>query len=70
MTDFKKDLEFELKEIIKDRQTTNLKRIQFIEEIKNGLGEEIKKNPNGFKIIKKTKFQRFKLWLAKFFTKF
>lgn len=70
MTDFKKELEFELREIVKDKQTTKLKHNQFIDEIKNGLGEEIKKNPNGFKLVKKTRFERFKLWLSKFFTKF
>ena len=41
-----------------------------INELKAGLGEEIKKNPNKAKIIEKTRTQKFVLWLKKIFTKF
>jgi hypothetical protein len=49
---------------------TSLKKNQFLMEIKNGLGAEIKKNPNQVKIIKKTWSQKIKAFLLKIFTKF
>lgn len=61
------DYENEIKhEIFK----TGLKKQQFLMEIKNGLGAEIKANPNQIKIIKKTWSQKFKAFLVKIFTKF
>jgi hypothetical protein len=48
----------------------DLKKNQLISELKLGLGEQIKKNPSKFKIIKKTRKERFILWLKKIFTKF
>lgn len=49
---------------------TELKKAQFIDEIKNGLGSEIKRNPRAIKIIKKPWHQRLKKSLSKLFTKF
>jgi hypothetical protein len=49
---------------------TDLKKKQFIEEIKNGLKVEIMKNPSGVKIIKKPFWRRVKEKLQNFLTKF
>ncbi len=49
---------------------TQLRKQQFIEEIKNGLGNEIKRNPSAVKVIKKPWTTKLKLGLAKLFTKF
>jgi len=70
MTTFKKEVEIELREIIKDKKTTELNKSKFITELKNGLGEEIKNNPGKLTFVKKTKFQKFVAWLKKFFVKF
>lgn len=69
-----KNLEKELKDSAfedkHNKAVTILKKKQFIEELKSGLGEEIKKNPNQVKIIKKTFLQKIGLVLKKIFTKF
>jgi hypothetical protein len=49
---------------------TVMKKAQFINEIKTGLGDEIKTNPNKIKIIKKPFLQKVKLFFIKMFTKF
>lgn len=58
-----KSIEFE-------KLKTNLKKAQFIQEIKSGLGSEIKKNPNQITIIKKPWYKKLGLFLRKIFTKF
>ena len=45
----------ELKQIKLENKKTDLKKMAFIQEIKNGLGEEIRKNPNKVIINKKKK---------------
>ena len=45
----------ELKQIKLENRKTDLKKMAFIQEIKNGLGEEIRKNPNKVIINKKKK---------------
>tara|TARA_B100000575_G_C22497951_1_gene326712 strand:- start:12 stop:203 length:192 start_codon:yes stop_codon:yes gene_type:complete len=50
-----------------DREKTQLKKEQFIREIKNGLGEHIKKNGNKVKKIKISKWENFWLKLKKIF---
>ena len=57
-------------EIIGTRQNTELKKNKFINELKSGLGEQIKQNPNKVTVIKKTFKERVKLFLKKLFTKF
>lgn len=57
-------------EIELEKTKTQLKKSQLISELKSGLGDEIKKNPNKVKIIKKTRYQKFVLALKKIFTKF
>lgn len=58
------------KDILVEKYKTSLKKMEFINEIKQGLGEEIKKNPNNVKIIKKTWSQKIRLFFVKLFTKF
>ncbi len=58
------------KSIVTDTYKTVVNKYKFINEIKNGLGVDIKKNPNRVKIIKKTWFQKLCLSLKKIFTKF
>jgi hypothetical protein len=58
------------KEMLVERYKTALKKNQFINELKTGLGEEIKKNPSKVKIIKKTWKEKILLFLGKIFTKF
>lgn len=53
-----------------EKYKTALKKIQLINELKSGLGEEIKKNPNKVRFIKKTTYEKFIIGLKKIFTKF
>jgi hypothetical protein len=41
------------KEAINDEYLTSLKKQQFITELKNGLGDEMKRNLTNIKVIKK-----------------
>jgi hypothetical protein len=58
------------RDMLVEKYKTALKKTQFINELKIGLGEEIKKNPSKVKIIKKTWRERFMLGFKKLFTKF
>ncbi len=58
------------KEMMVEKYKTALKKTQFINELKNGMGDEMKKNPNQVKIIKKTWGQKLRLFFMKLFTKF
>lgn len=65
-----KNIENEIKAII---YSSDLKKLSYINELKNGLGEEVKKNPNKINIIEKPKLSRFKKFMLKIktlFTKF
>lgn len=71
----KKDLlSLELEESSKEKvlmaQNNDKRKRELITEIKTGLGKEIKKNPGRAKIIKKTRYEKFIIWLRKVFTKF
>jgi hypothetical protein len=57
------------KDMLVEKYKTALKKAQFVNEIKNGLGEEIKKNPKP-KIIKKTLLSKIKSTIKNIFTKF
>jgi hypothetical protein len=50
-----------------DRERTELKKKQFIKEIREGLGEHIKKSGNKIKKIKKSWWRRFLDKLIKVF---
>jgi len=56
------------KELISERARTEKEKNKFINQIKFGLGEEIKKNPNKITIIKKPLTQKIKESIRKFFT--
>jgi len=56
--------------ILLDKYTTAQHKVKFINELKTGLGEELKKNPSKANFIKKTRFERFVIILKKIFTKF
>ncbi len=58
------------KELLLEKYKTAMKKVQFLNEIKSGLGDEIKANPNGVKIIKKSWGEKLKMHLKKIFTKF
>lgn len=58
------------REMLAEKYKTALKKVQFANNIKNGLGLEIKANPNKAKFIKVSWFKRFLLSLKKIFTKF
>jgi flagellar biosynthesis chaperone FliJ len=49
---------------------TELNKDRFINEIKSGLGQTIKEKPNDVRIIKKTWYQKLKIWIKNIFTKF
>jgi hypothetical protein len=57
------------KEIISEKYKTALKKAQFVEEVKSGLGEEIKKKPKPT-IKKPTLGQKIMESIKKIFTKF
>lgn len=62
-----KNLErFRMMEYIK----TESKKGQFIQKIKGELGKEIKSNPSGVKIHKKTWKEKVAIFFRKLFTKF
>ena len=52
------------------RQNVELKKGLYINELKSGLGDIVKKNPSKIIIVKKTFSQKVKLFLQKIFTKF
>tara|TARA_R110000803_G_scaffold74903_4_gene139071 strand:+ start:5903 stop:6199 length:297 start_codon:yes stop_codon:yes gene_type:complete len=52
------------------RQNVELKKKLYINELKSGLGDIVKKNPSKVVVIKKTLGQKVKLFLQKIFTKF
>lgn len=64
------ELERTNKAIEQEILKTQLKKADFIRQIKYGLGDDIKAKPNEIKIIKKPWNERFKIFLSKFFTKF
>ena len=64
------ELDLSAKEKVLMGQSNVRQKKVLINEIKTGLGKEIKKNPGKAKIIKKTRTQKFMLWLKKIFTKF
>ena len=68
--DIIQEIEITEKDIALQTQKTNLVKKDFINKIKSGLGREIKNNPRGVKIIKKTPFEKIKDFIRKIFLKF
>lgn len=64
-----KEIDDERKAMLAETYRTALTKVNFINELKAGLGEEIKKNPNKVRIIKRTRFERFILSLKKIFSR-
>jgi hypothetical protein len=58
-----------IKEISAIREQTNLKKQMFINELKNGLADDIKTN-RGVRLIKKSRFELFITAIKRFFLKF
>ena len=59
-----------INQIKSDKISTNLKKQQFINEIKSDLGKEVKKNPGKIRKIEKKWYQKLGLVIKKMFTKF
>jgi hypothetical protein len=57
-------------EMVADKLITDIKKKNFINDIKTNLGTEIKKNPNKVKVITKSKKERFFDFIKSLFTKF
>lgn len=53
-----------------NKEKTRIAKTKFIEEMKKGLGEQIKKNPNTVTFIKKPWYVRFGSFFKSLFTKF
>jgi hypothetical protein len=58
-----------IKEIHAIKEQTNLKKEEFIREVKSGLIDDIKEN-KGVRVIPKTRYQRFVESVRRFFLKF
>jgi hypothetical protein len=58
-----------IKEISAIKEQTDLKKKMFINELKNGLADDIKIN-RGVKLIKKSRFELFITAIKRFFLKF
>jgi hypothetical protein len=65
-----RELELEKRGIEADKEATRIKKTAFISEIKNGLGDDIKSNPNGVIIHQKPKKNGFITFLKKLFSSF
>jgi len=64
-----REIDLEEKGIKGDTELTNLKKNAFIVEIQNGLGEDIRKNPNRVKMPNQKK-KKFIDFIKRLFTKF
>jgi hypothetical protein len=58
------------REMLLDKYKTAHGKAQFINDLKMGLGDEIKSNPGRVKIIKKTWKEKIVLFFKKIFTRF
>jgi hypothetical protein len=65
-----KEIEQIEREMLMNKYQTALKKAQLINELKGGLGDEIKSIGGKVKIIEKTWFEKLKLRFKKIFTKF
>ena len=64
------EITFELKSMVKETKSTESGKLEFIKEIKTGLGSEIKEKGGRVTIIKKTRYEKFMICVKKIFTKF
>lgn len=70
MSKINKELKDYEREILLEKYKTALKKNQFLNELKNGMGEEMKKNPSKVKILKKSWREKLNIFFLKLFTKF
>ena len=61
------EIEKEIRLMDLEREKTELKKEQFIKQIKSGLGDHIKKTGGKVKKIKKSSFKRFLIRLMEIF---
>ena len=59
-----------INDIKAQKEQTKIQRNKFVNQIKSGLGEKIKNNPNKIIIHKKPWYVKFKNWIKKIFTSF
>jgi hypothetical protein len=57
------------KSILLDKYKTAMEKAKFIRDLKNGLGDEIRKNPSGVAILKKIWYQKIISKIKKIFIK-
>lgn len=65
-----RELKLAEKDILVGKYKTALEKSRFINDIKSGLGDKIKSNPDGIKIIKKTFAKKMFNLLKNIFNKF
>ena len=64
------EIRLERENMVKETISTAVSKVSFVKELKQGLGAEIKAKGGRVTIIKKTRYQKFMIWLKKIFTKF
>jgi hypothetical protein len=69
MENINEEINKEKKMMLRDFVATDLAKEKFIENIKSGLGEKIKKQPKKINKIKKGKLKRFREWFLGVFDK-
>jgi|APCry1669189534_1035231.scaffolds.fasta_scaffold21359_2 hypothetical protein len=68
--EFIRELNDAEKDILGAKFGTAIAKAKFANQLKQGLGGEMKSDPRAIKLIKKPWTTRLKLWLTKIFTKF
>ena len=64
------EIRFEKEAMVKETIATAVSKVKFANEIKQGLGSEMKQKGGRVTIIEKTRYEKFVAWLKKIFTKF
>lgn len=64
------EIKYERESMVKETITTAVNKVKFANEIKQGLGSEMKQKGGRVTILEKTRYEKFVVWLKKIFTKF
>lgn len=64
------EIKYERESMVKETIATAVNKVKFVNEIKQGLGSEIKQKGGRVTIVEKTRYEKFVAWLKKIFTKF
>jgi len=64
------EIKYEREAMVKETIATAVNKVKFANEIKYGLGSEIKQKGGRVTIVEKTRYEKFINWLKKIFTKF